>query len=166
MFRFEADSGLINAVLRKIPNQDFLYQEGVIVGRVALPISSFTVVVVPGFDGTHVVLSIPFSEVKGDKTGKFFLSKILNVFWGTIAKQVEAAVIPRLRREGLPANTVTLERSKDRSGDVGKIKISLAAVNSWLAGRHPRLTPSVTDVCFTRGSCLIVGELASHNVPD
>ena len=159
MFRLEIERDLFNSALEPFPKGHLEYKHGCIVGKVSLPIGAVSVVAVPSFDGSHVVFSVPFSEIKGDIAGGFFLSKIISTFWSTIAQQIESLIIPKLAKHGLPRNTVTTDKVKDRSGDVGKIKVSIRAINSWLAGKHPRLTPSVESVSFEQEAILIEGDV-------
>jgi hypothetical protein len=159
VFRVQIDTQLVNSALRSVPDQQFEYRHGCILGKVKLPIGAVSVVVVPSFNGSHLVFSIPFKEIKGDITGKFFLSKLVSTFWGTICKQLDAIVVPKLQKYGLPRDTLSHEKVKDRAGDVGKVKISARAVNQWLAGKHPRLRTSVTGINFTPEGLEVEGEV-------
>lgn len=161
MFRISLDSDLINTGLHKVPDPKLEFKHGCILGRINVPLGNAAVnmVAIPSFNGQYLVVSIPFSEVKGNITGKFFLSKLMSVFWGTISKQVEKMLVPRLQKIGLPRETVSIEKIKDKSGDVGKIKISMRCVNRWLAGKHPSLTPTITEISFSAEGMELVGDL-------
>ena len=74
-FKFQGDAKLVNSLLRRVPNQKLEYRHGCIIGEVKLPLGAVNAVVIPSFSGSHVVLAIPFNEIKGDITGGRSLSK-------------------------------------------------------------------------------------------
>lgn len=158
-FKFQGDAKLVNSLLRRVPNQKLEYRHGCIIGEVKLPLGAVNAVVIPSFSGSHVVLAIPFNEIKGDITGKFFLSKLISAFWGTISKQVEKAAFPVLQKYGMDRDSLVIEKVKDSGGDVGKIKISVRAINRWLEAQHPRLSPNLTDLTFSIEGVEVKGNL-------
>ena len=160
-FSFHVDDSLVNKLLRKVPNQRLEYRHGCILGTATLPVGAVNAIVIPSFSGSHVVLAIPFKEIKGNITGKFFLSKLISTFWGTISKQVEKAALPALQKHGLGREALTIEKVKEAGGDVGKIKLSVRAVNRWLEGQHPRLSPKLTGITFSPGGVEVTGELTA-----
>ena len=164
MFRIHLDDQLINSALRRVEGQQLEFRHGCILGKLKLPIGAVSVVVIPSFNGRELVLAVPFKEIRGDITGKFFLSKLVGTFWGTICNKIDAALIPKLQQAGLPRQTISHEKVKDRKGDIGKIKVSMHCVNSWLAGKHPTLTPSIENIAFSPEGAEIQGELQHHNV--
>lgn len=161
MFRITFDHVLINSVLKKVGDPKLEYRQGCILGQINVPLGSAAVnmVIIPTFNPRHLVFLIPFKEIKGSVTGKLFLSKLVGVFWGTISKEVEKRLVPLLRKAGLPTDTVSLEKSKDPSGDVGKIIISMPCVHRWLAGKHPTLAVKVVDMVFNSQGVEIVGDV-------
>lgn len=160
-FKFQVDAKLVNTLLKRIPNQQLEYRHGCILGAAKLPLGSVNAVVIPSFNGSHVVLMIPFKEIKGDITGKFFLSKLISAFWGTISKQVEKAAYPILQKHGLGSEALIIEKVKESGGDVGKIKLSVKAINRWLEAQHPRLSASLTDLNFSTEGVELKGDLRS-----
>lgn len=164
MFRVHLDTQMITSGLGRIEGQQLEFRHGCILGKLKLPIGAVSIVVIPSFNGRDVVLAIPFKEIRGDITGKFFLSKLIGTFWGTICKKIDATLVPKLQAAGLPRDTISHEKAKDRNGDVGKIKVSMRAINGWLSGKHPRLTPLVQNVVFSPDGVEIVGELQHHDV--
>jgi len=160
VFKIQLDTALINSALRRAPEYNLSYRHGCILGQASLPLGAVRFVVVPNFNGTHLVFSIPFSEIKGEITG-FLLSKLLGMFWGMIGKQIDAAVLPKLRRLGLPHDTITHEKRKTPQGEVGQIKVSAEAINWWLSSQHPRLTPSLISMEFSPEGVELQGDLRS-----
>ena len=158
-FRLQADAKLMNSLLKRIPNQQLEYRHGCILGVVKLPLGAVSAVVIPSFSGSHVVLAIPSKEIKGDITGKFFLSKLLSAFWGTISKQVEKAALPVLQKYGIERDSLIIEKAKEAGGEVGKIKLSIRAINRWLEAQHPRLSPNLTDLTFSIEGVEVKGNL-------
>lgn len=164
MFRITLDHALINSVLRKVADPKLEYRQGCLLGQINVPLGNAAVnmVIIPTFNERHLVFLVPFKEIKGSVTGKLFLSKLVGVFWGTISKQVEKRLLPLLRSAGLPSDTVSLEKSKDPSGDVGKIIISMQCVHRWLAGKHPTLAVKVVDMVFNSQGLEIVGDVEAQ----
>ena len=158
-FKFQIDERLVNSLLGRIPNQELQYRHGCFLGATKLPVGAVNAVVIPSFSGSHIVLAVPFKEIKGNITGKFFLSKFVSTFWGTISKQVEKMAWPVLQKNGLGRESLTIEKVKESGGDVGKIKLSVKAVNRWLEGQHPGLSPRLTDITFAPDGVEVTGEL-------
>lgn len=164
MFRFELDDKLVNSLLRKVPEQ-LEYREGVILGKFKLPLGAVTVAMIPACSSSHVTVAIPFSHIKGDITGGFFLSKIVSAFWGTVSKKVESKLYPKLRQLGLPRETVELRKEKVKGEMVGKVIVSLRAVNRWLAQKEPKLRPSIQGMEFQSTGVTVIGELGDQGEP-
>jgi hypothetical protein len=158
-FSFHIDESLVNTLLRRIPDQELLYRHGCFLGATKLPVGAVNAVVIPSFSGSHVVLAVPFKEIKGNITGKFFLSKLVSTFWGTISKQVEKMALPILQRNGLSRDALLIEKVKGSGGDVGKIKLSVRAINTWLERQHPGLSPKLTGITFAPDGVELTGEL-------
>lgn len=165
MFQVELDAQLINGFLTQVPGQRIDYRQGCFIGKFKLPLGALTAVIIPSCNGSQLLFAIPFSAIKGDITGKFLLSKLVKAFWGMISKKVEAAVAPQLRKVGLPPHTVKVEKAREKGGDVGRIVISLLAVNKWLGQKHPSLKVSLSDFNFTPEGVAVSGELASKGAP-
>lgn len=165
MVSIELDTPLINTLLQRVPDQQIEFRQGCLLGRFKLPLGAITAVIIPSCDGSHLVFSIPFSVIKGDITGKFLLSKLIKAFWGMISKKVEAMAAPELRKLGLPPTTIKVEKGKDKNGDVGRIVVSLNAVNAWLAEKPGRLTVRVADMAFSPDGARVMAELKSRRLP-
>jgi hypothetical protein len=163
-FTFHIDERLVNTLLKRIPDQKLAYRHGCLVGAAKLPLGAVNAIVIPSYSGSHIVLAVPFKEIKGDITGKFFLSKLVSTFWGTISKQVEKMALPVLQKNGLGRDSLTIEKVKDRGGDVGKIKLSVKAINRWLERQHPGLSPRLTGITFSPGGVEVTGELQASNL--
>lgn len=159
MFRIHTEAKLLNRFIKTKSKQDFTYSQGRLNGNVSVPVGTVSVVVIPSCTGSSVVFSIPFSEINKGKSGGFFLSKLIGTAWGAFSKQIEDAVVPVLQKKGLPRDILTIEKTKDSSGDVGKVRVSLDVLNRWLAGKHPRLTPSVKEVLFFEEGVEVVGQV-------
>lgn len=158
-FRVQADERLVNAALRRVPGQSLQYRHGCILAAVSLPLGSVKAVAIPSFSSSHLVLAVPFKEIKGDITGKFFLSKLISAFWGAVSGQIEKAARPILQKYGLGRDALTIEKVTEAGGEVGKIKVSVDAINRYLAGQHPRLSPVLTEVTFSVEGIELRGEL-------
>lgn len=159
MFTIHLDRALVNSILRKAGQQKVEFRDGHFSIESDLPIGSVEALVVPSFKGAELVLSIPFTEIKGNLPGGFLLTKLLGTFWGTISKQVEKFALPRLDRMGLPRDSLSLEKKSSPAGDVGTIRLSVKAVNRWLAGRHPRLAPELNELKFSPQGVEVIGTL-------
>lgn len=138
--RMTADQ--VNAWLARVPDYGLRYDRGRLKARVKLPIGAVSVVVVPTFEPGAVVLRIPFAEVTAEGAGGFLVSKAVGVFWGTIGKQVEGVLRPRLQEQGFGPDLVLLEKV----GEVGTVRISLPELNRWLAVREPRVPTEVVGL--------------------
>ncbi|MGE0494150.1 MAG: hypothetical protein AB7S38_33375 [Vulcanimicrobiota bacterium] len=160
MIRLSVDSGLVNGLLARIPDHQLRYEQGCLVGHFKLPVGAATAVIVPACRDSELVFSIPFSQIRGDLTGRFLLSKLTSALWGTISQRIERAVRPVLLRQGLPANTVRLDRRRERDGDVGEVVVCLSSLNRWLAGRHPRLRLGVAGVHFHPAGLELLAEVS------
>ncbi|MFA5506420.1 MAG: hypothetical protein WC314_20225 [Vulcanimicrobiota bacterium] len=158
-FKVQVDEKLLNSILKQIPEQKLEYRHGCFLGAAKLPVGAVKAVVIPSFNGSYVVFAVPFKEIKGDLTGKFFLSKLISVFWGTISKQAEKVALPVLRKYGMGADTLVIEKVKEAGGEVGKIKVSVNAINRWLEAQHPRLSPNLTGLIFSSEGVEVVGDL-------
>lgn len=165
MFAVELDTQLINTFLQRVPDQKLEYREACLLGKFKLPLGALTAVIIPSCDGSHLVLSIPFSVIKGDITGKFLLSKLVKAFWGMISKKVEAMAAVELRKHGLPSSTVKVEKGTDKNGDVGRIVVSLGTINAWLAEKPGRLTVRLVDITFSKTGIKLSGDLKSRRLP-
>lgn len=139
---------LINRALRAVADYELEYRHGVILGRVKLPISAVRLIVVPDCNATHIILNIPFQDIKAEGAPAFLLGKVISTFWGFIANKVESTAIPKLQRMGFSRDILTLERGKGSKGEYGRLKISLASLNLWLGLRHPLLVPRLTNLTF------------------
>jgi hypothetical protein len=159
VIRAQADAALLNSYLGRLREHKLEYREGRLQGRIKLPVSACRVTIYPSCSSSHILLTLPFKEIQGESTGNFFLSKIVSTFWGTIAKQVESVLVPRLRAQGFPADTVTLEKSKEASGEVGRLKISLGALNFWLSSKHPRLKLRIRGMLFRPAAVEVEADL-------
>ncbi len=137
-------SDQVNAWLARVPEYGLRYHQGRLTARVKLPISAVSVVVVPTFEPGAVVLRIPFAEVTAEGAGGFLVSKAVGAFWGTIGKQVEGVLRPRLQEQGFASDFVLLEKV----GEVGTVRISLPELNRWLAVREPRVPTEVVGLEF------------------
>lgn len=138
------------------------FEGGCLVGRFKLAVGAVTTVIVPSCQGRYLLLSIPFNRIRGDITGGFLLKRLTKAFWGMISTQVEKAVHPQLLRHGLPPDTVTVDRRRDREGDVGVVFISLDHINGWLARKHPRLQLRIHQLAFAYDRIQVTGDLARH----
>ena len=120
------------------------YEQGCLMGKVKLPIGAVNLVVVPAQQGDFLVLSIPFDKVRGNITGGL-LGSLVNMLWKVISDQVTKRVTKILAAQGLPADTVTLEKQKG----AGLIAVSLVRVNGWLARQQVlNLKPFLQNVWF------------------
>lgn len=117
----------LNMFLRDVEGP-WRYEHGCLSGRVKLPIGAVNLIVVPAQQGDHIVLSIPFDKVRGNITGGL-LGSLVNMLWKFISDQVTKRVDKILAKEGLPRDTVTLDKGKG----AGVVAISLMRVNQWLA---------------------------------
>lgn len=140
-------AGDLNALLARL-DYPVEYRHGCFLGRVKLPIGTVRAAAIPSCSESHLVFTVPFKEIKSEGAGSFLLSKILSTFWTTIAKQVESTVLPRLRSRGFSSDLLTLDRGKGAGGEFGLVKLSLPALNRWLADKHPLLRASLIKVRF------------------
>ena len=161
MIKLHLDSQLINSALARLEGQKLEFRHGCILAKLTLPVGAVSAIVIPSFRDDHVLLTIPFQEIKGNITGKFFVSKVLSVFWNFIGSQIQSAVIPKLRQYGLGSDTISHRKTKARAGDVGEIMISLRAINRWLEGKHPRLNLSIREVAFSPEGADVTADLRS-----
>ena len=72
---------------------------------------------------------------------------------------MEKAAFPALQKYGMGRDSLVIEKVKDSGGDVGKIKISVSAINRWLEAQHPRLSPNLTDLTFSIEGVEVKGNL-------
>lgn len=141
-FRMTAEQ--VNGLLSRLPDYELRYGQGRLMARVKLPITTANVVVVPSFTPAHLLLTIPFAQITAEGAGGFLVSRAVSAFWGTIAKQVEGVLLPRLRQEGFSSEFVVLEKS----GDTGVVRISVPELNRWLAMRGPQFPSEVVLLEF------------------
>ena len=117
----------VNLFLRDVEGP-WRYEGGLLLGRVKLPLGAVNLVVVPAHKGDWVVLSIPFDKVRGDIT-RGLMGPLLKMLWGFISERVSKELDKMLAAQGLPRDTVTVEKR----GDVGTVAISLVRLNQRLA---------------------------------
>jgi hypothetical protein len=158
-FKVMLDHTVVNRFLQRFPDYQLEYRYGCFLGRVKLPISAVRVVVIPSCNSSHAIFTLPFKEIKSEGAGGFLLSKIVSTFWGTIAKQIEGNVVPKLQRLGFSGDTVTLERGKGSGGEFGQIKLSLLSLNRWLATRPSPLQASFSHLEFRPEGIQLQGRL-------
>ncbi|MBT9583778.1 hypothetical protein IV102_10545 [bacterium] len=113
------------------------FQMGCFTIHTKLPIGmGVTLVAIPQSTPDTVTFSIPFDQIKGDRTGgmaKFIASSL----WGTVQSFAEKKIRARLTALGLPADTVTLGQGLDGKTKVGKAVLHLKPLNAWLLRQPP-----------------------------
>jgi len=133
----------VNLFLRDVEGP-WRYEGGCLTGRVKLPLGAVNLVVVPAQQGDHVVLSIPFDQVRGDLT-RGLMGPLVKMLWGVISDRVSKELAKVLGPQGLPPDTVTVEKR----GNVGTVSVSLMRVNQWLARQQVLgLKPFVQGASF------------------
>lgn len=153
MIALTLDAPFINSAMRQaLPDYRLEYRDGCLLASVPLSLGTVSLVVVPHCTATHLVFILPFQEVRSEKAPAFLLATLVGVLWGSISKQIESRLLPKIRDAGLSPDTVTSQRVNTPDGDTGQILVSLEAINSWLSQRHPRLSAHVSEVRFESDS--------------
>lgn len=138
MIRLTLCDSDVNQLLRLVPEGSLAYRSGCFVGRFKLPLGGATAVAIPALQGRHLVLSIPFRQIRGDITGGFLLAALTKAFWGFISDKIRQLANRQLAQAGLPRDTLAVGKQKSRDGEVGTITVSLDRVNEWLARQPTR----------------------------
>jgi hypothetical protein len=113
------------------------FQLGCFTLHAKLPIGmGVTLVAIPHSSPDAVVFSIPFDQIRGDKTGG--MAKFLaGGLWGAVQSFAEKKIRTRLTALGLPAETVTLGQGMDGKIKVGQATLHLKPLNAWLLRQPP-----------------------------
>lgn len=120
------------------------FQMGCFTVHVKLPIGlGLTLVAIPRSTPESVVFSVPFEQIKGDKSGgmaRFLAGGI----WGVAAPHIEKNIRSKLAAHGLPAGTVTLGQGVEGKTKVGLVTLHTKPLNAWLLARPPMAGFKVT----------------------
>lgn len=130
------DLNRVLQTLRGVPPIKF--QHGCFQVHVKLPMGfGATLVAIPHSSPGLVTFSVPFDQIRGDRSGGF-AKMLASGLWGPIRGQIEKAVRQALHQHGLPADTLTVEQDRaEGGGKVGKLVLRIHSVNAWLMSQPP-----------------------------
>lgn len=114
------------------------FQHGCFEVYLKLPMGlGVTLVAIPSSSPKTVTFSIPFDQIRGDRTGG--MARLLaGGLWGMIRPQIEKMIQRFLRDYGLPPETLVVEQERaEHGGKVGKLVLRLQSVNAWLLRQPP-----------------------------
>lgn len=114
------------------------FQHGCFQVYVKLPMGfGATLVAIPHSSPGLVTFSVPFDQIRGDRSGGF-AKMLAGGLWGPIRGFIEKQVRSTLGPMGFPADTLTVEQDRaDSGGKVGKLVLRIDSVNAWLLRQPP-----------------------------
>lgn len=100
--------------------------------RTRLPMGlGVTLVAVPRSTPEGLVLSIPFDQIRGDKTGGM-AAMLAGGLWGVIRPVIEKRIKKELNARGIPEAAVSLGQAVEDKVKVGLVTVWLRPLNDWL----------------------------------
>ena len=114
-----------------------IFKAGCLSVRTKLPMGlAVTLVAIPRSSPDSVVFSIPFDQIRGDKTGGM-ASMLAGGLWGLIKPFIEKRIKKELSTRQIPEETVTLSQATEGKVKVGQITLHLRPLNAWLLRQPP-----------------------------
>lgn len=124
----------LNALL---VGQGLAFKGGCFHLRTKLPMGlGVTLVAVPRSHPDSVVFSIPFDQIRGDKTGGM-AAMLAGGLWGVIRPIVEKRIKKELNARHIPEETVTVGQATEGKVKVGLVTLHLKPLNAWLWRQPP-----------------------------
>ncbi len=113
------------------------FQMGCFTVHVKLPIGmGITLVAIPRSTPEAVVFTVPFDQIRGDKSGG--MAKFLaGGLWGVASPHIEKMARSKLTAYGLPPGTLTLGQGVEGKTKVGLATVHLKPLNAWLMAQAP-----------------------------
>ncbi|MBX3166857.1 MAG: hypothetical protein KF760_05570 [Candidatus Eremiobacteraeota bacterium] len=100
--------------------------------RTKLPMGlGVTLVAVPRSTPDSLVFSIPFDQIRGDKTGGM-AAMLAGGLWGVIRPVIEKRLKKELNSRHIPEETVSLGQAAEGKVKVGLVTLHLKPLNAWL----------------------------------
>ncbi|MBN9414564.1 MAG: hypothetical protein J0I12_03955 [Candidatus Eremiobacteraeota bacterium] len=91
-----------------------------------------SLVAVPRSSPEGLVFSIPFDQIRGDKTGGV-AAMLAGGLWGVIRPVIEKRIKKELQVRGIPEEAVSLGQAVEDKVKVGLVTLRLRPLNEWLA---------------------------------
>ena len=137
-FGMSLQSSDINTLLATFASDlGMIFKAGCLSVRTKLPMGlAVTLVAIPRSSPDSVVFSIPFDQIRGDKTGGM-ASMLAGGLWGLIKPFIEKRIKKELSTRQIPEETVTLSQSTEGKVKVGQITLHLRPLNAWLLRQPP-----------------------------
>jgi len=137
-FGMSLQSSDINALLATFaPDLGMVFKAGCLSLHTKLPMGlGVTLVAIPRSSPDGVVFSIPFDQIRGDKSGGM-ASMLAGGLWGLIRPFIEKRIKKELTARRIPEETVTLSQSTEGKVKVGQITLHLRPLNAWLIRQPP-----------------------------
>lgn len=116
--------------------QGAAFQSGCFSLRTKLPMGlGVTLVAVPRSTPDSMIFSIPFDQIRGDKTGGM-AAMLAGGLWGVIRPVLEKRIKKELLARHMPEETVSLGQATEGKVKVGLVTLHLKPLNAWLS-RQP-----------------------------
>lgn len=124
----------LNALLS---GQGMAFKGGCFSLRTRLPMGlAVTLLAVPRSTPDSVIFSIPFDQIRGDKTGGM-AGMLAGGLWGLIRPVIEKRIKKELNIRHIPEETVTMGQASEGKVKVGLVTLHLKPLNAWLMRQAP-----------------------------
>ncbi|MBS2040308.1 hypothetical protein JST97_35300 [bacterium] len=115
-----------------------VFKSGCFSLRTKLPMGlGVTLVAVARSTPDSLIFSIPFDQIRGDKTGGM-AAMLAGGLWGLIRPVIEKRIRSELSKRHMPEETVSLSQSQEGKIKVGLVTLHLRPLNAWLMRQPPR----------------------------
>jgi hypothetical protein len=115
-----------------------VFKSGCFSLRTKLPMGlGVTLVAIPRSTPDSLIFSIPFDQIRGDKTGGM-AAMLAGGLWGVIRPVIEKRIRSELSKRRIPEETVTLSQSQEGKVKIGQITLHLRPLNAWLLRQPPQ----------------------------
>jgi hypothetical protein len=146
------ESAEVNAFLEQLKGPTQLaFAQGCFHLHGKLPMGlGVNLLVVPAYRDQQVIFSIPFDQIRGDRSGG--MAKFLaGGLWGLIRPYLEKTVRTILDKHQLPPHTLRIDQGQEGKSKVGLVVLDLMALNGWLLQRSSQQPVQATleQVSFT-----------------
>lgn len=112
------------------------FQGGCFRVRTKLPMGlGVTLVAVPRSTTDSLIFSIPFDQIRGDKSGGM-AAMLAGGLWGVLRPVLEKRLKKELNLRHIPEEAVSLGQAAEGKVKVGLVTVHLPQLNAWL-GRQP-----------------------------
>ena len=120
-----------------LAGQGVAFKGGCFSVRTRLPMGlGVTLVAVPRSTPDSLVLSLPFDQIRGDKTGGM-AAMLAGGLWGVIRPVIEKKIKKELNQRHIPEDAVSLGQATEGKVKVGLVTLHLKPLNAWLMRQPP-----------------------------